>query len=112
MKFQPGEPVWAISDGRYDAEPGKYAGTIVRFFGYAFDVPGQQEIYVVEIPTLGGQNWTVNEMYLRPRQADPKDPPGLTDQNPDQPTTWERCAWQPGEVTKKKGTIWVPPEFA
>jgi hypothetical protein len=113
MKFRPGEPVWCLSDGTFcDAAPaGKYAGTVVRLKAAEFNIIWGRvvEIYVVEIPQLTG-TWTIADEYLRPRDADPVDPPGMADYAPNRRITWDRCPWQPGEVLRRKGKIYVPEE--
>lgn len=108
-KFRAGQPVWVISEHDED-DPIRYAGTVVRLkaMGRERDTGRVVEFYSVKVPELPDGLWEVPDGYLRPRTVLPQDPPGLTDVTPDKPTSWERCAWQPGDHLKGQGRIYVP----
>lgn len=110
-KFKPDEPVWVLSDGVI-FEPGKYAGSIVRQknSGHYMNDEGQLievEVYAVKIPELPTGLWVVSENCLRPRVQDVRDPPGMSDHDPNGVTSWDRCEWKPGK-NYGQGKIYVP----
>jgi hypothetical protein len=101
MKFRAGESIWVLSDGGA-APVGVFAATVVGFKETQF-IDGQWlEFYYVHVPRFRGTCWVAAHPHMRSRQADPKDPPGLTDEDPGKPTTWDRCEWQPGKQLDKK----------
>src|SRR5580658_8477708 len=111
MKFNPGEKVWCISDGLGNAPKGTHAGTIIELVRTEFCLLCNKvhEYYGVDVPSLRNE-FLLPDDLLRPRHADPVEPPGMSDKNPNQKTTWDGCLWQPGTELKKHGKIYVPEE--
>jgi hypothetical protein len=72
VKFKPGDPVWARSNG-YNFPVGEYTAIVIRATG--INCPNHSvPYYDIEIETVplpaGFDHWVICERFLRPRRDD------------------------------------------
>lgn len=80
MKFSPGDPVWAYSDGSFRLAPqGEYPAIVKSYYGY-FECTDDtwQHFYLIEVPTVSTERaFEIDETSLRPRRDDYQQHEGL-----------------------------------
>lgn len=75
MKFSPGDPVWAYTQGNLYARAGEHAAVVISSCPGDFMCPHSSEsgyiIDILKIPCpISGKQWCSSEPFLRPRRDD------------------------------------------